>query len=121
MSAALRIVLVLASFATTGYILKKIRQSKVRIEHSIFWILLSLLLIVMSLFPEFPIFFAELLGVQSAVNFIYLFIIFVLLIKVFFNSILISKLEDRVALLTQKIAIDETLHREEKQEKNEEN
>lgn len=116
MTILLRIILILASAGTTGYMLRKIRQSKVKIEYSIFWIVFSCLLILFSVFPSIPLFFTRLLGIQTPVNFIYLFIIFILLIKLFYNSLLLSKLEEKITVLSQRIAVDELLKKESKAE-----
>ena len=52
MSWVLRAILILASVLTCFWILRKIRKSQVRIEDSVFWLLFSLGLIVLSLFPS---------------------------------------------------------------------
>ena len=105
MSIVLRIVLIIASVLTTLYIMRKIRNSKAQIEDSIFWILLSLMLIVISIFPIIPTAVAHALGIVAPVNFLFLFMIFVLLVKVFSMSLKISALETRLKNLTQEIAI----------------
>lgn len=105
MNLVLRIVLIVASVLTTLYIMRKIRNSKAQIEDSIFWILLSLLLLVISIFPGIPTAFAQILGIMAPVNFLFLFMIFILLVKVFSMSLKISALENRLKNLTQEIAI----------------
>lgn len=105
MSWVLRIVLMVASLLTTAYILKKIRNSKAQIEDSIFWILLSAFLIVISVFPIIPTAVSRLLGITAPVNFLFLFMIFILLVKIFSMSLKISALETRLRNLTQEIAI----------------
>ena len=77
MTMLLRAVLIVVSVATTWMILRKIRTSKMRIEDSIFWIGFFLMLILFSLFPQIVYWMTELAGVQTPVNFIFLFIIFV--------------------------------------------
>lgn len=105
MSIVLRVVLIAASILTTIYIMRKIRNSKAQIEDSIFWILLSVLLIVISVFPAIPEAVTKLLGIMAPVNFLFLFMIFILLIKVFSMSLKISSLETKLRNLTQEIAI----------------
>ena len=109
MTILLRCILIIVSLLTTVYIIKKIRQAKVQIEDSIFWILFALILIVISIFPQIPRFFAALLGIYSTENFLFLFMIFVLLIKIFYMTIRISQLDHKVQELSEKIAIDENL------------
>ena len=56
MTTTLRVALILVSLSTCCLIMRKIRQSKMQIESAIFWIVLSLVLVVYSLFPEWQIF-----------------------------------------------------------------
>lgn len=105
----LRMVLIVVSVVTTWLILRKIRMSKMRIEDSIFWIGFSLMLIVFSVFPEIVYWMSDLSGTQTPVNFIFLFMIFVLILRMFRLTVKISQLETKVRDLTQRIAIDENL------------
>lgn len=105
MSLTLRVVLIVASLITMLFMLKRIRQSKVQIEDVIYWIVFSLLLIVLSLFPKIGDIIAGLLGVYSTVNFIFLFIIFLLLLREFTMTIKVSQMENKIKELTQEIAI----------------
>lgn len=112
MSAALRAVLILGSFLTTAYILRKIRQSRMKIEYAVFWILLAVLCLVFSIFPQVPAFFAKVLGFQAPVNFIFLFMLFALILKCFLNSIVISGLENQVEELARRMAIRDAKEQE---------
>lgn len=106
MSIALRALLIGVSLVTFFYMIRKIRHSKLQIEFAIFWILFSLLILLISIFPGIVHFFVRLLKIQSPVNFVYLCIIFILIIKVFMMTIEISDLQYKIKELTQKIAID---------------
>ena len=75
MSLVLRVVLIAASLLTTLYIMKKIRNSKAQIEDAIFWILLALMLIAISVFPGIPTVISRMLGIMAPVNFLFLFMI----------------------------------------------
>ena len=123
MSVALRICLILLSVSSLFYIIKKIRYSKMQIEYAIFWIVLSLIMIVMAVFPQIVYRITMFMGMISAANVVYLFIIGVLLLKVFMMTIEISKLENKVKELVQQIGISEKERRDEFQKlegKNEE-
>lgn len=102
-----RIALICGSLITAGYMVKKIRQSKLQIEYSIFWMLFAASLVILSIFPEITICGASLLGIYSSTNFIFLVILFIVIIKLFMATIEISNLEYRIKELSQKIAIDE--------------
>ena len=102
-----RIILIVASLVTTYYILKRIRQSKLQIEYAIFWLIFAGILIIFSLFPNLIALFTNLVGMQLPVNFIFLFFIFVLMLKLFFTTIELSTLETKLKDLTQEIALME--------------
>ena len=112
MTIVFRIILIAVSFCTAWYMVKRIRNSKLQIEDSIFWILFSGMILVISIFPQIADFFAGLLGIYSTVNFIFLFMIFVLLARIFSLTLKISQLDNKIKELTQKIAIDENLENE---------
>ncbi len=115
MTTMLRVLLILVSVATMGMMLRKIRQAKVQIEDSIFWILLAMLLVVFSIFPTVADNLAWLFGIYSTANFLFLFTIFLLIVKLFTMTLRISQLETRLKELVQKIALDELEREEEKQ------
>ena len=112
-SIAFRIILILGSLCTATFIVKKIRQSKLQIEYSVFWLVFSGILIVLSIFPEIAIYGAKLMGIYAPTNFIFLMVFFLLILKVFLMTIEISNLEYRIKELAQKIAITERIETDE--------
>ena len=117
MTMTLRIALVLVSLGTFSLMMRKIRQSKLQIESAIFWIVLSIVLVVFSIFPSVADFASRLLGIYATTNFLFLFAIFVLIVKVFYMSVHISQLESQVKELVQRIALDEKMRQEKEAEK----
>lgn len=113
MTMKLRIALLLVSVATFYLIIRRIRQSKVEIESAIFWILLAMVLVVYSIFPQMADFCARVLGIYSTANFLFLFAIFILIVKVFYMTIHISQLESKLKELVQQMALEEKKHEEE--------
>lgn len=116
MTPIFRVLLIVVSLFTTYYILKRIRQSKLQIEYAIFWIFFSGVLIVFSLFPWLVSMFTRMIGMQLPVNFIFLLFIFVLMVKLFFMTIELSTLENKVKDLTQELALEEKERRDEQRE-----
>lgn len=112
MSGLLRILIIVGALFLLLYMLKKIRQSKLKIEYTVFWILFSGVLVLMGIFPQIFYFISEVIGFQSPINMIYLVIIFVLIVKLFLTSMQISELENKVDSLTQQIAIDRKIDKE---------
>ncbi len=117
MTPVFRIILIVVSLLTTYYILKRIRQSKLQIEYAIFWILFAGVLIIFSLFPWLVSMFTRLIGMQLPVNFIFMFFIFVLLVKMFLMTIELSALENKVKDLTQELALEEKDRLDEQKER----
>lgn len=115
MTMMLRAVLILASAGTMAMMIQKIRKAKLQIEDAIFWVLVSLMFVVFSLFPPVADFLAHLLGIYATVNFLFLFMIFLLLMRVFFMTIRISQLETKLKELVQAMALSE-LELEQEQE-----
>ena len=101
MSIYLRIILVVISMLSMMNVMKRVRRFKLQIENSIFWIIFSLLLILVAVFPDPMFWLAELLGIQSPANMVFL------LIKTFNLTLEISQLQYKIQELVQKIALDE--------------
>ena len=119
MTVTLRVVVIVASVLTAGLILQKIRQSKLQIEDSIFWLAFSMILIIFSVFPGLPDLLARLAGTYTTANFIYLMIIFLLIMKLFHMSIKMSQLESRIRELAQEMALEKNERERRKREKQE--
>ena len=109
MSLNLRIVLIVISALTMLYVGRKLRKSQVNINDTIFWFFLSVLFVIFSVFPIIAEKGAILLGFYSPVNFIYIVVIFLLLLRCFLLSIKVSQIEEKIRNLTQEIAIREKL------------
>lgn len=107
MSAAIRICLILGSFFSVQYMLRRIRKAQVQIEDTIFWLIFSILLLVLSLFPEIAYCASALLGFQAPINFVYLVIIAVLIVNQFAMTIRISQMDSKVRKLAQRVALNE--------------
>lgn len=111
MTALFRVVLVLVSIGTFALVMQRIRQAKMQLEDSVFWVLLCAMFILFALFPMVPDTLAKLLGIYSTANFLFLFIIFILLMKVFSLSMHLSVLEKRLTALVQEEALREAEER----------
>ena len=112
MSILLRGALIVVSALTTIIIMRKIRKEKMVIEDSLFWIGFLFMLMLFSICPQIVFRMSELIGTQSPSNLIFLFIIFVLIVRMFQMSMKISQMESKFKDLVARIAIDENLRRE---------
>ena len=105
MSQTLRVLLLVAAVFTAFWILWKIRRMKVKMEDAIYWVVFAVLLAVLGIFPEVSYWLSRKMGVMSPANLIFLLIISLLVEKIFTLSILVSQLEDKVAVLSAEVAL----------------
>ena len=106
MTMNLRILLIIGSCLSLLYIIVRIRKADIRFMDIFSWFVLSLLLIIMSLFPRVIIGLTHIFGFESPVNCIFLFIICFLIYKLFTMSIKISKEKDKMVSALEEIAIN---------------
>ena len=97
MPISLRVLLIFASILTTFFIASRIRKSRLRLLDGFVWFMMSLILLIISIFPQ--------IGITSPVNLVYLVMIFLLFMICFYSAVRISALEARLAGLAQEVAI----------------
>ena len=107
MSIVLRIALIVVCVTACGYVLRKIRRAQMEIDDAIYWIVVSIVLVIISIFPQIPDFFSDLLGMQSPSNFVFLSVIFVVILKLFSLSLEVSALKQKLKSTIQNVAIRE--------------
>ena len=107
MNAFLRIFLVIIAFVMLVFVLRKIKKSEMQSDDSVFWFLFAASFVLLAVFPQIAFFFANLLGIASPANFIFLYAIGILLIKVFSLSTKIAHLRLKLNALVQEIALRE--------------
>jgi len=97
-------------------VMLRIRKSKFQIHDGIFWFVLSLLFLILSIFPQIAINAANLLGIESPVNLVFLCVLALLIIKNFLLSLKLSLLEYNLTRLAQKTAIEQALNNTDKED-----
>lgn len=111
MSIALRIILIVGALFTFLYILRRVKKCDMSVSDTVFWILFSAVLIIFAVFPVVAYFLADLLGFIAPINFILIFVIAVLVLKIFSMSVEVSRLKSRIATLAQNIGLENTRDR----------
>lgn len=106
MSWIVRLLLIIVSIGTVVFVVTRVRNSRIRISDSVFWVCIAFLLLVISIFPQIVYFFTDLLGMMSPINLVFLLFIFILLIKCFSLSIRMSQVDSKIEELTQQLAIE---------------
>lgn len=103
--------LLIGALLTFGLILRKIRKAEVTIADSTFWFLFALSLVLMGVFRQIPFFFADLFGIESPANFVFVYVIAVLVIREFYATVEVSQLRGKVRNLVQNQALADAQER----------
>ena len=105
MGLKLQMFFVIASVLTFIFVIKKIQKHGLNIDDAIMWILWSIVLLIVSVFPSIPTWISKKLGFMSTSNFIFCLFIFFLYIMLFNQTTQISKLKEKQKDLIQKLSI----------------
>ena len=103
--------LLIGALLTFGLILRRIRKAEVTIADSTFWFLFALSLVLMGVFRQIPFFFAELFSIESPANFVFVYVIAVLVIREFYATVEVSQLRAKVRNLVQNQALADVRER----------
>lgn len=110
----LRILLVLGAIFLLVYVFKKVRSTPVQVTDTIFWFVSAMALLLLAIFPSIVFACANVLGVQSPANLVFVIIIAALILRVFLSSMEIAVLKNRVNALSQEVALKEKAIKDDK-------
>lgn len=99
------ILLMIGAVGIFALAIKKIRRSEIAVADSVFWFFFALSLVILAVFPRIAFVIADALGFQSVVNFVFLYVIAVLLVKMFYMTAEIARLRTKQAELIQEKAL----------------
>ena len=105
MNIGLRMGLTIASVAVLIVVALLISKKRLNIKYSIVWLIWSLLLVFMSIFPETFYGISDLLGIELPVNAVFLIMIALLYALTLFVYIMISKHNEEIVKLTYQVAL----------------
>lgn len=103
----IRILLLIVASISFIFMMHQIRKSRLLIRESLFWFFFSALLILMAIFPHIISSLSHFFGIDTPANFVFLFIIALLISRIFKMTIQVSVLNERIDELTRVIAIRE--------------
>ena len=103
----LSFVFIIVSIFSFIFVIFKIRKNGLNIDDSLIWLIWSVVLLILSIFPVIPTWISERLGFMATSNFIFTLFIFFLYILLFIQGIQISKLKEKHKELIQKLSIKE--------------
>lgn len=106
MSISLRVLLIVSAAVVLIFVARKLKKSQMQALDSLFWLLFSLSFVVLGIFPEIATAISALFGFVSPSNLVFLYVIAVLVVRDFCNSLRLAKLEERLNSLVQAVALD---------------
>ena len=107
MNIVLRIFLVLVAAAALALVLRRLRKSEMQVIDSIFWFFFSGSLVVLSLLPQIAYFFSDLFGFDAASNFVFFYVIGVLVLRELSLTAKVAHQRMKLNTLIQEIALRE--------------
>ena len=106
MSISLRVLLIVSAAIVLIFVVRKLKKSQMQALDSLFWLLFSFSFVILGIFPEIAIACSTLFGFVSPSNLVILYVIAVLVVRDFCNSLRLAKLEERLNFLVQAVALD---------------
>ncbi len=114
MSITLRLGLTIGAFVIFGLVCYEVSRKRIRVSDSVFWVIFSLVLVFIALFPQIAIGLANLVGIASPANFVFAVALGILIIICILLSTKVSMLTDKVQNLASKVALLEDERRRER-------
>ncbi|MCR5742165.1 MAG: DUF2304 domain-containing protein [Lachnospiraceae bacterium] len=105
MSPTMRVLLLVAAVFMAIYVGRKLRRSQFQINDSMFWIIMAFVLVLFAVFPQIAEWAADVVGVESPANLVYLVMIFLMMVRIFLLTIRVSQLEDKLKNLAEEVAL----------------
>ena len=105
MSIVLRAVLLLGALLVLYFVIRKLRKAQIEVLDSVFCLFFAFSFVVLAAFPQVAFWLSSLLGFESPSNFVFLYVIALLLYREFSNTATISKLRRRINQLVEEQAL----------------
>lgn len=105
MSLVFRVALIVGALLVFAFVLRKIRRSEIKVGDSTFWFLFAFSFVLLAIFPQIAFFCADALGIESPANFVYLYVIVVLVLHSFSVNVELSKVRAKLTTLIQEEAL----------------
>lgn len=116
MNIRIQIIIVVFALLAILYIVHKIRTKEIELRYSLLWLLLGMGIIIFACFPQITEWLARFIGICQPINMLF-FAGFCFMLPIIFSlSVAVSKLSNKVKVLTQEIAL---LQEKERNQQNE--
>jgi hypothetical protein len=105
MSLTLRIVMIVFSLLFLLVVFRLVAKGRLQIKYSLMWMVLTLVLIICSIFPQIIFFFARILGFNTASNFVFVVGMFMMMAIMLSLSMIVSWQSQYIRSLVQTVAL----------------
>lgn len=102
----LRIFLFMICFVVFVYLIYVMRSRKVDIKYTLPWIVLDMIMFIIAAYPRLISWGCRIVGIQVTSNAVFFAALVFLLVIVYFMSRTISRLNNEIRELSQRIALD---------------
>ena len=105
MSLHLRISMIVLALGVVITIVRLVNNKHMRMQYSLVWVVLSVMMLIIAIFPVITEWLCAIAGIQTQSNLVYLMGILALLLVSFMQTGVVSKQADQITLLTQELSL----------------
>ncbi len=105
MSLHLRIAMIVLAVVVMVIIFRSVNKKHMRMQYSLVWIIISIALLLLAIFPVFAQWLCFLFGIETPSNLIFLLGILALLLLNFTQTGIVSKQAEQIKTLTQALSL----------------
>ena len=105
MNTRLQTILIVASILFMLFIIIVTQRKKLSFKYTLLWLLFSLIILILAIFPRTVMLAARLLFIETPTNAIFLIFFVLIIVLIFYISIGFSKLMEKSTVLTQNNAL----------------
>jgi Uncharacterized conserved protein len=105
MSLHLRISMIVLALGVVITIVRMVNNKHMRMQYSLVWVVLSVMMLIIAIFPVITEWLCTIAGIQTQSNLVYLMGILALLLVSFMQTGIVSKQADQITLLTQELSL----------------
>ncbi len=105
MSLRLQVVIALLALFMLLYLVNMVRTKKIDLRYCLSWMALVVLVLILDIFPFILFYITRLLGIETPSNMVFFVGYIFAIILIFSLTVSVSRLSDKVKILTQEIAL----------------
>ncbi|MWC27300.1 DUF2304 domain-containing protein [Paenibacillus sp. MMS18-CY102] len=104
-SLKLQLILLVISILCFLVIINMIRKYKLELKYTLLWLLISLVMIILAVFPKLYTFISHAMGIELPVNALFLSTIFCAFVIIFYLTVTVSRSSTKIKELSQELGL----------------